>query len=112
MTTPIRLLSLLLLSATLLLGSGCKQNKANSRAPEAAENSTSTSGVTTRTGSQLAYEIDLQITLPTELIATRLEALRQAWEGKRTSKAVYYLALSKSKIGAVLNCDYFGARAE
>jgi hypothetical protein len=51
MTTPIRLLSLLLLSATLLLGYGCKQNKANSRAPEAAENSTSTSGVTTRTGS-------------------------------------------------------------
>jgi hypothetical protein len=95
--TPIRLLSLLLLSATLLLGSGCKQKQANSRAPEAAENSASTSGVATRTGSQLAYEIDLQITLPTELIAARLEALRQTCEAQTGEQSCSLLSIEQEQ---------------
>jgi hypothetical protein len=96
MTTPIRLLCLLLLSATILLGSGCKQKQANS-APEAAESNASTSGVATRTGSQLAYEIELQITLPTELIATRLEALRQACEAQTAEQSCSLLSIEQEQ---------------
>jgi hypothetical protein len=96
MTTAIRLLCLLLLSATILLGSGCKQKQMN-RAPEAAESNASTSGVATRAGSQLAYEIDLQITLPTELIAARLESLRQACEAQTAEQSCSLLNIEQEQ---------------
>jgi hypothetical protein len=87
---------LLLLSALLVLGAGCKQKSAMT-APDAAENTSATSGVAARTGSQLAYEIELQVTLPKALIAPRLEALRQSCAAQAAELSCSLLSIEQDQ---------------
>ena len=94
-TQPIRFCCLILLSAALLISAGCKQKVQNPAAPESASSAESASGVTARPGSQLAYEIDLQITLPASLIAARVEALRLACEALAAEQSCSLLSIEQ-----------------
>lgn len=96
-TQPVRSFCIILLSAVLLLGTGCKKNVQLASAPEPAASAENTSGVAARPGSQLAYEIDLQITLPTELIAVRLEALRLACEAQAAAQSCSLLSIEQQQ---------------
>ena len=96
-TQPVRIYCFILLSALLLFGTGCKKSVQLADAPEPATSSESTSGVATRPGSQLAYEIDLQITLPAALIAARLEALRQACEAQAPTQSCSLLSIEQQQ---------------
>lgn len=96
-TQPIRILSALLLSAAMLFTTGCKQKELSEHTAEADENAASTSGVAPRPASQLAYEIELQITLPAKLIAARLEALRQACEAQAEAQSCSLLSIEQQE---------------
>ncbi len=100
MTTTIKPLGFfcaILLSATLFFGTGCKKNVPNEPATKADGGAPSTNGVAVRAGSQLAYEIDLQITLPAALIAARLEALRLACEAQAAAQSCSLLSIEQQQ---------------
>jgi hypothetical protein len=94
-----RLLGAFLVSVILLTGTGCKQkaSSAPSSDTETSGESTNTSGVAARSGSNLAYEIELQITLPAALIAPRLEALRKACEAQAVAQSCSLLSIEQQK---------------
>lgn len=85
-----------LFATTLMLATGCKQQaKARVSVPDA--ESASTTGVATRQGSYLAYQIDLTISLPAELIAARLEGLRSACEAQTVEQSCSLLSIEQSQ---------------
>lgn len=81
----------------MLSGTGCKKNVQIEPATEADGGAASTLGVTVRAGSHLAYEIDLQITLPAPLIAARLEALRLACEAQTAAQSCSLLSIEQQQ---------------
>jgi hypothetical protein len=94
---PIRFCRLILLCAALVISVGCKQKVQSTDAPESAGSAENSSGVTPRPGSQLAYEIDLQIALPAPLIAVRIEALRLACEAQAQAQSCSLLSIEQQQ---------------
>ncbi len=82
------------LLAALFMCAGCKQSQ---KAAPAMDFDGGTTGVTARAGSQLAYEIDLQITLPAALIPARLEALRKTCEAQAHAQSCSLLSIAQQQ---------------
>jgi hypothetical protein len=96
--TPLtRLFGAFLVCATLLTSAGCKQKVASVQSGSTEASEEGTSGVAARSGSNLAYEIDLQITLPAALIAPRLESLRKACEAQAAAQSCSLLSIEQQQ---------------
>jgi Domain of unknown function (DUF4349) len=91
---PIRFCFLIFLAVSLISAVGCKKSEMRVQENEIAGGTT---GVAARPGSQLAYEIDLQITLPAPLIAVRLEALRKACEAQAQAQSCSLLSIEQQQ---------------